>query len=75
MMTKEKMLSIWTLSGAVLLCNGVLLEGVGLWRLVGGVPSTKAMAWTHADVWWPAVIILGGALLLWAGHRENHPKH
>lgn len=66
-----KMISIWTWSAAILALYGVLLLAVGVYRLAFGIPGGKVLAELHADIWWPAVMIIFSLPLFVVGRREE----
>lgn len=65
----QKMLSIWTWTALILVTYGLILVVVGVGRLVTETPATTAQASLHADVWWPAVMIIVGIGLFFAGRK------
>lgn len=67
---EPKMLSIWTWSAVILALYGLVLLAVGLWRLAAGTPATTHLAHLHADVWWPALMLVASGGLFVAGRRE-----
>jgi len=67
----KKMLSIWTWSALILAIYGLLLLGVGVWRLAADAPATTKLAHLHPDVWWPVLMLVVAAGLFLAGRRDR----
>ena len=67
----ERMISIWSWAALILGVYGLILLGTGLQRaLAPPVAATTQLAYLHADLWWPGVMLLAAAGLWMAGRRK-----
>ena len=62
----KTMIPIWVWVGLVLTVYGTIVTGLGLYYVA--VPETKtATAALNPSLWWGAIIVVAGVLLLLAG--------
>jgi heme/copper-type cytochrome/quinol oxidase subunit 3 len=59
---EDKTISIWFFIGTLILFYGVLICGYGIYRLIDPPATAPVLAELHADIWWGALLILGGVI-------------
>jgi hypothetical protein len=64
-------ISIWFFTGVLLLAYGLMILGAGIYGLSN--PPGVVLADLHIDIWWGAMLTLGGAFYCWkfAPGKEN----
>ncbi len=58
-----QMKPIWYFVGWVLIVIGMLVLAAGLYYLIFPIDLDIALRGLHMNIWWGAVLVLGGALL------------
>jgi hypothetical protein len=70
-------ISIWFFIGLLLAVYGVLILGAGLYSLSSPPERTVVLAYLHAEIWWGALLLVLGAVYVWAfapGRRRHKPR-
>jgi hypothetical protein len=66
-----KMKPIWYFVGLMLAIMGVVVEGSGLYRYFNPEHSRTVLANLHPEIWWGAIMIVAGAVLLLVNRKAT----
>lgn len=68
-----RMISAWEWVGITLITFGMIVFGAGIYYIFN--PETRtALAYLNPSLWWGAIMLFAGLLLLLTGRRGNGAK-
>ncbi len=62
---------IWYFVGILLLVIGTIILLTGLYTLLYPPSEEKVLAYLHPDIWWGAVMVVGGLVFLLANRKKT----
>jgi uncharacterized membrane protein YdbT with pleckstrin-like domain len=66
-----KMKPIWYFVGLMLTLMGLVIEISGLYRYFSAEHTKTVLENLHPEIWWGAIIIIAGVILLLANRRAR----
>jgi hypothetical protein len=61
-MDNKREIPIWFFIGALLSVYGVLILGTGVYNLIFPPAQPVTLAYLHADIWWPLLLLAVGLI-------------
>lgn len=71
-MGNRKMISVWEWVGMILAVYGAIITAVGVRNLFTTLPQT-VLGNLNPPLWWGGIMLLSGAIFLFAGRRSRKP--
>jgi len=62
---------IWYFVGLLLVIMGSIIVLAGVYTVINPPPEQKVLAYLHPDLWWGAVMIIGGLAFLLANRKKT----
>lgn len=62
---------IWYFVGLLLLIMGTIIVLAGVYTLINPPQEQKVLAYLHPDLWWGAVMIVGGLIFLLTNRKKT----
>lgn len=62
---------IWYFVGLLLVIMGSIIELAGVYTWINPPAEQKVLAYLHPDLWWGAIMVIGGLIFLLANRKKT----